>query len=98
LELIISGLKKFVQQQVELAQDQLQQLLLIHADEAREDIVPLLRLQDLKDNPALNQLGHSFLTDLRNPSLQGHERWLLQRVLKHSWLQDEFFLDVKQAV
>jgi hypothetical protein len=58
----------------------------------------MLRLQDLKDNPALNQLGQSFLTDPRNPGLQGHDRWLLNRVLKHSWLQDEFFINVKQAV
>lgn len=85
------GLKKFVKQQVEFAQDQLQQLLLIYAEEAREDVVPPLRLQDLKDDPALNQLGYSFLTNLRNPGLQGHNRWLLHRVLKHSWLQYEFF-------
>jgi hypothetical protein len=97
LELSMLGLKQFVRQQVEFAQDQLQQLLLIHGEEAREDVIPMLRLQDLKDNPALNQLGQSFLTDPRNPGLQGHDRWLLNRVLKHSWLQDEFFIDVKQA-
>jgi hypothetical protein len=68
--------------QVELAQDQLQQLLLIHVEEAGEDVVPMLRLQDLKDDPALNQPGHSFLTDVRNPGLQGFDRWLLNRVLK----------------
>lgn len=87
LELSMSGLKKFVQQQVEFAQDQLQQLLLIHAEEARADIVPMLRLQDLKDNPALNQLDQSLLTDPQNPSLKGYDRWLLNRVLKHSCLQ-----------
>ncbi|KAL5352019.1 hypothetical protein ACLOAV_001962 [Pseudogymnoascus australis] len=55
LELSMSGLKQFAQWQVEAAQEQLQQLLLIYAEEAREDVVPKLRLQDLKDNPALNQ-------------------------------------------
>src|SRR5436190_2328083 len=97
LQFSMTGLKQFVRQQVSQAQDQLQQLLLIHAEEAREDVVPKLRLQDLKDNPALSRLGQSFLTDLRNPALQGHDRWLLNRVLKHSWLQDEFFVDVQQA-
>jgi hypothetical protein len=56
----MSGLKQFVRQQVELAQEQLQQLLLIRAEEVREDVVPMLRLQDLKDNPALNSLAKAF--------------------------------------
>lgn len=84
LELSMSGLKQFVRQQVEFAQDRLQQLLLIHIEETREDVVPSLRLQDLKDDPSLNRLGQSFLTDVRNPALQGYDRWLLNRVLKYS--------------
>lgn len=88
----------FVQQQVDFAQDQREQLLLIHAEEARVNVVPMLRLQDLKDNPALNQLDQSFLTDPRNPGLKGYDRWLLNRVLKHSWLQDEFFVNVRNAM
>jgi hypothetical protein len=55
LKLRMLGLEQFVRQQVELAQDQLQQLL-IHAEEAREDAVRLRWLQDLKDNSALNRL------------------------------------------
>ena len=54
LELSMSGLKQFIRQQVGLAQDKLHQLLLIYAKEAREDVVPIFRLQDLKDNLALN--------------------------------------------
>jgi hypothetical protein len=38
LELKMLGLKQFARQQVECAQDQLQQLLLIHAEEVREDV------------------------------------------------------------
>ncbi|KAL5344739.1 hypothetical protein ACLOAV_010431 [Pseudogymnoascus australis] len=94
----MSGLKQFVRQQVEFAQDRLQQLPLIHTEETREDVIPSLRLQDLKDDPSLNRLGQSFLTDPRNPALQGYDRWLLNRVLKYSWLQDEFFIDVKKAI
>jgi hypothetical protein len=98
LELSMSGLKQFVRQQVELVQDQLQQLLLIHAKEVKEDVIPMLRLQDLKDDPALSRLGQSFLTDPRNLGLQDYDRWLLNRVLKYGWLQNEFFIDVKQAI
>jgi len=57
LQFSMTGLKQFVRQQVTQAQDQLQQLLLIHAEEAREDVIPKLRLQDLKDDPALSRLG-----------------------------------------
>jgi hypothetical protein len=97
LKLSMAGLKQFVRQQVDQAQDQLQQLLLIHAEETREDVVPMLRLQDLRDDPSLSRPGQSFLTDPRNASLQGYDRWLLNRVLKHSWLQDQFFVNVQHT-
>src|SRR5438045_878406 len=57
LQFSMTGLKQFVRQQVTQAQDQLQQLLLIHAEEAREAVIPKLRIQDLKDDPALSRLG-----------------------------------------
>ena len=91
------GLKHFVCQQVGQAQDLLLLLLLIHAEEARENVLPMLRLQDLKDDLSISRLGQSFLTNPRNIALQGYDRWLLNRVLENSWLQDEFFVDVKQA-
>jgi hypothetical protein len=69
LELSMVGLKQFVRQQVEVVQDQLQQLLLIHTKEAKEDVILMLRLQDLKNNPAQSRLSQSFLTDLRNLGL-----------------------------
>lgn len=97
LQLRMTSLKHFVCQQVDQAQYQLQQLLLIHAEEVQEDVVPILQLQDIRDDPSLSRPRQSFLTDLRNQALQGYDRWLLNRVLKHSWLQDEFFVDVRQA-
>ena len=42
LQFSMTGLKQFVRQQVTQAQDQLQQLLLIHAEEAREEVIPKL--------------------------------------------------------
>jgi len=68
LRLSMTGLRQFMRHQVNQAQDQLQALLLIHAEETREDVVPVLRLQDLRDDPSLSQLGQSFLTD---PGIQG---------------------------
>ena len=86
LQLSMTGLRQFIRYQVNQAQDQLQTLLLIYAKETKEEVVPILRLQDLKDDPSLSRLGQSFLTDPRNAGLQGHDRWLLNRVLKYSWL------------
>ncbi|KAL5347577.1 hypothetical protein ACLOAV_006985 [Pseudogymnoascus australis] len=97
LELSMFGLKQFIRHQVTLAQGQLEDLLFIGSEEARVDVVPEPRLQDLKDNPALSRLGQSFLTDPRNSWLQGHDRWLLNRLLKCSWLQEKFFVDINQA-
>jgi hypothetical protein len=91
----MTGLWQFLHHQVNQAQDQLQALLLIHAEETREDVVPILRLQDLRDDPSLSRLGQSFLTNPRNTGLQGYDHWLLNRVLKYSWLHDKFFADVK---
>ena len=63
LQLSMTGLRQFIRYQVNQAQDQLQALLLIYAEETKEEVVPLLRLQDLKDDPSLSRLGQSFLTD-----------------------------------
>jgi hypothetical protein len=91
-ELDMAQLKLFVSMQVELAQAQLQELLLIHADEAREDVVPSLSLHSLKDDPTISQNGWNFLQDPRNGQLQGKDRWLLSRVLQYAWLQERFFV------
>lgn len=46
-------------------------------DESRKDVVPILRLFELKDDPTIDREGWSFLVDPRNVQLRGHERWLL---------------------
>src|SRR5450432_2096409 len=53
LEFTMVQLKLFVQQQVELAQDQLHQLLLLHSSEAWDNVVPALDLLTLKDDPSI---------------------------------------------
>jgi hypothetical protein len=97
LELSMFTLKQFIRHQVNLAQDQLEGLLLLGEEEVRGDVVPEVRLPDLKDDSSLGRLGQSFLTDPRNSWLQGYDRWLLNRVLKYPWLQEQFFQDVKHA-
>jgi hypothetical protein len=74
-----------------MAQSQLHKLLLVHPDEAREAVIPTISLRSLKDDPTISQPGWSFLKDPRNTMLQGHERWLLNRVANTDWLQEEFF-------
>lgn len=82
-ELEMTKLQDFILNQVNLAQSELEDLLLIYTYEAREDIVPTLVLRDLKDDLTNNKRGWSFLDDPRNQMLRGKERWLLNRVLDH---------------
>jgi hypothetical protein len=49
--------KRSMAQQVELAQAQLHELLLIHQDEARDAVLPEISLRSLKDDPTINTLG-----------------------------------------
>jgi hypothetical protein len=97
-ELKMTKLQNFIRHQVSLAQSQLEDLLLIHPDEAREDIVPTLILRDLRDDPTNNMRGWSFMDDPRNQILQGKDRWLLHRVLDNDWLREEFFMKRQPAM
>ncbi|KDN63954.1 hypothetical protein CSUB01_12491 [Colletotrichum sublineola] len=83
-------LRELVREEVRFSQDALAELLLIHPDEDRTEIVPALSLRQLADNPAERQPGWSFLQHPQNTSLHGHERWLLRRVLNNEWLRKDF--------
>jgi hypothetical protein len=98
LELRMGDFKRFVSTQVELAQAELERLLLLHPDETREGVVPVFRLRELKDNPAENRKGWSFLRDGRNREVlrEDGDRWLLDRVLDADWLRQEF-VEVREA-
>lgn len=91
----MGDLRDFVATQVQLAQRDLNELLLLHPDETRHETVPALRLYKLEDNHADNSCGWSFLKDPRNADTltcgkHGGDRWLLDRVLGNDWLSDEF--------
>jgi hypothetical protein len=95
LEMTMTTFRRFVSHQVEIAQSQLHELLLVNPEENREDVVPTLALRDLKDDPTVSEAGWSFLKDSRNVALQGYDRWLLNRVANNDWLQEEFFAKSK---
>lgn len=59
--------------------------------------VPGVNLDQLRDNPANDQPGWSFLKDPRNASLQGHDRWLLNCVLGQAALQKRFLTNRRDA-
>lgn len=90
-ELRMDRFQGWVRTEVELIQTQLEDLLLLHPDERKEDIVPGFILHRLKDNPSKNTRSWSFLVDPRNQEeLPDRSRWLLDRVLDNEWLRDEF--------
>ena len=87
----MNSFKDFIRTEVELIQAQLEGLLLLYADECKEDTVPSFVLRRLKDNPAANARSWSFLVDPRNrEELPNQSRWLLDRVLNKDWLRDDF--------
>jgi hypothetical protein len=59
----ITAFKRFVSQQVEMAQAQLHELLLINQEEARKAVVLEMNLRSLKNDPTINTLGWSFIKD-----------------------------------
>jgi hypothetical protein len=58
--------RKFIAVQVGKAQKELEGLLLLHSDEARDDIVPQVLLHRLQDNHSNEKKGWNFLQDQRN--------------------------------
>jgi hypothetical protein len=87
----MDALRNFIAVQVEKAQQELEDLLLLHPEEARDDIVPPVHLYRLQDNHSNGQKGWNFLKDQRNADelQEGGDRWLLNRVLENDWLRDE---------
>jgi hypothetical protein len=96
-EVTMTNLKSFVAKQVSIAQQQLHDLLLIHEDEDRESITPKFNLRSLKDDPSIGEPGWNFLKHTENSALHGYEDWLLTRVIKTDWLQDEFLESQQSA-
>ncbi|KAK5087244.1 hypothetical protein LTR70_007388 [Exophiala xenobiotica] len=91
IELHMDDLRKFVRIQIDEAYKELRELMLIHIDEDLEAVVPQFRLRDLKDNLARADSGWNFLRDERNRTvLPTGDKWLIDRIMSHAWLQEEF--------
>lgn len=89
--LSMSQLRSFVLEEIRLSQHQLDELMLIHLDENRADIIPHLSLRSLQDNSSESAPGWSFINHPKNESLRGYERWLPDRILNNTWLRKDFF-------
>ena len=87
----MTQLRSLVRTELELAQDQLSGLLLVHSDEDRQAVVSCLSLRSLLDNPSEARPGWSFLQHPDNTALHRHETWVLDRVLENRWLRNDFF-------
>jgi hypothetical protein len=67
---------------VERFQRDLEDLLLLHSGERRDDVVPSIALHCLKDDRSNSQKGWNFLQDPRNADqLRSGDDWLFNRVL-----------------
>ncbi|KAF3031497.1 hypothetical protein E8E11_000866 [Didymella keratinophila] len=86
----MTALRNFVASQVKRAQRDLEDLLLLHPEECRDEVVPRVALHRLKDDPSNSQKGWNFLQDPRNADqLRSGDDWLFNRVLDNDWLRDE---------
>lgn len=96
LEFSMNGLRWFLRDQVQEAQDQLHDLLLLpEADpDTRAKQVPHLCLASLKDDPTICSANYSFLQDERNQKiLDGQQRYLLNQLRHDPRLRRRFFSD-----
>ncbi|EED20833.1 conserved hypothetical protein [Talaromyces stipitatus ATCC 10500] len=92
----MESFRHFIQTEIRQAQQSLETLFLLHDEETREDVVPIIPLSRLKDDPTESRCGWNFLQDVQNTeALPNGQRWLLNYVLKTEWLQEEF-LDIQQ--
>jgi hypothetical protein len=86
----MGSFRDFIATQVEKAQRSLEDLLLLHPKECRQDVVPSVALHRLKDDHSNGQKGWNFLNDPRNAEqLREGDDWLFNRVLENDWLKDE---------
>tara|TARA_R110002003_G_scaffold3278_1_gene25047 strand:- start:168 stop:1271 length:1104 start_codon:yes stop_codon:yes gene_type:complete len=86
----MESLRGLVSSLVARAQRDLEDLLLLHPEERREDVVPVVTLHRLTDDHSNGQKGWNFLKDPRNADqLRDGDDWLFNRVLDNDWLRDE---------
>ncbi|RKK77507.1 hypothetical protein BFJ71_g16731 [Fusarium oxysporum] len=87
----MTGLRDLVSAEVEAAQNQLADLLLVPPDTERKHIVPQVSLRSVVDDPSEGAPGWNFTCHPQNEVLHGHRRWILDRILKEAFLRRDFF-------
>ncbi|KAL6406140.1 hypothetical protein AUP68_10703 [Ilyonectria robusta] len=97
MQFSMTGLRNLVATEVKAAQSQLADLLLVPPDTEREDIIPKISLRSLLDDPSEGTPGWNFTQHPQNEVLHGHQRWLLDRILKEEFLRNDFFESEKTA-
>ncbi|KNB16920.1 hypothetical protein FOXG_14929 [Fusarium oxysporum f. sp. lycopersici 4287] len=93
----MTGLRDLVSAEVEAAQSQLAELLLVPPDTEREKVVPQFSLRSIIDDPSESAPGWNFTCHLQNEVLHGHRRWILDRILKETFLRRDFFENEETA-
>lgn len=73
------------------AQSQLADPLLVPPNTAREDIIPVISLRSLVDDPTERGPGWNFTHQPENQVFHEHQRWILDRILEEDFLRKDFF-------
>lgn len=90
VELTMQSFRRFVLVQMQRVQSLLSDALMLDVDESRGDVIPMIHLHCLRDNPAVVESGWNFLNDERNRTLLPCKRgWLLRRVLRTDRLREQ---------
>uniref|UniRef100_A0A0D2YKC3 Uncharacterized protein n=1 Tax=Fusarium oxysporum (strain Fo5176) TaxID=660025 RepID=A0A0D2YKC3_FUSOF len=87
----MTGLRDLVSAEVEAAQNQLADLLLVPSDTERKHMVPQFSLRSVVDDPSEGAPGWNFTCHPQNEVLHGHRRWIFDRILKEAFLRRDFF-------
>lgn len=85
-------LRDFVRLEVHKAQDQLEELLLPHHEEHREDLGIDFQMHRVTDDASVSRWSWNFLQSERNRGgpLPARDTCLFERVLDEDWLGDQF--------
>jgi hypothetical protein len=90
--LTVIRLREFVRLEVHKAQDQLEELLLLHHEQRREDVGVDFQMHRVTDDASESRCSWNFLQSERNRGgpLPARDSWLFERVLDEGSLSDQF--------
>ena len=89
----MTNFRSFVVIEMRKAQDELAKLFLIEDGFKLENVLPPVRLVDIKDNPGEDRPGWNFLKDERNRHLFDGSNWMMDRITESPRLLHQFFQD-----